>query len=88
MQIVNRIARNTRVPVTHQQLKHNADLTRPRVCFHLFLAFCSFVSLSFRVAGVTMVTLFFPPQGKVHLELRLSEVITDSGVVCHKLATR
>uniref|UniRef100_A0A673GS72 RAS p21 protein activator 3 n=1 Tax=Sinocyclocheilus rhinocerous TaxID=307959 RepID=A0A673GS72_9TELE len=24
-------------------------------------------------------------QGKVHLELRLSEVITDSGVVCHKL---
>uniref|UniRef100_A0AAY4CKK5 RAS p21 protein activator 3 n=1 Tax=Denticeps clupeoides TaxID=299321 RepID=A0AAY4CKK5_9TELE len=26
-------------------------------------------------------------QGKVHLELRLSEVITDSGVVCHKLAT-
>ncbi|XP_016418567.1 ras GTPase-activating protein 3 [Sinocyclocheilus rhinocerous] len=27
-------------------------------------------------------------QGKVHLELRLSEVITDSGVVCHKLATR
>ncbi|KAI7811422.1 putative ras GTPase-activating protein 3, partial [Triplophysa rosa] len=27
-------------------------------------------------------------QGKVHLELRLSEVITDSGVICHKLATR
>ncbi|MGH0123916.1 UNVERIFIED_CONTAM: hypothetical protein FKN15_046769 [Acipenser sinensis] len=27
-------------------------------------------------------------QGKVHLELRLSEVITDSGVVCHKLAAR
>nr|XP_012620982.2 ras GTPase-activating protein 3 isoform X3 [Microcebus murinus] len=27
-------------------------------------------------------------QGQVHLELRLSEVITDSGVVCHKLATR
>lgn len=27
-------------------------------------------------------------QGKVHLELRLSEVITDTGVVCHKLATR
>lgn len=27
-------------------------------------------------------------QGKVHLELRLSELITDSGVVCHKLATR
>uniref|UniRef100_A0A8C1ZFG4 RAS p21 protein activator 3 n=1 Tax=Cyprinus carpio TaxID=7962 RepID=A0A8C1ZFG4_CYPCA len=27
-------------------------------------------------------------QGKVHLELRLSEVITDSGGVCHKLATR
>ncbi|MBN3281839.1 RASA3 protein, partial [Polyodon spathula] len=27
-------------------------------------------------------------QGKVHLELRLSEVITDSGVVCHKLAVR
>ncbi|XP_026971540.1 ras GTPase-activating protein 3 isoform X1 [Globicephala melas] len=27
-------------------------------------------------------------QGKVHLALRLSEVITDSGVVCHKLATR
>uniref|UniRef100_A0A4W4FQE5 RAS p21 protein activator 3 n=1 Tax=Electrophorus electricus TaxID=8005 RepID=A0A4W4FQE5_ELEEL len=27
-------------------------------------------------------------QGKVHLELRLSEVITDSGAVCHKLATR
>uniref|UniRef100_A0A671PMF6 Ras GTPase-activating protein 3-like n=1 Tax=Sinocyclocheilus anshuiensis TaxID=1608454 RepID=A0A671PMF6_9TELE len=27
-------------------------------------------------------------QGMVHLELRLSEVITDSGVVCHKLATR
>ncbi|XP_045555598.1 ras GTPase-activating protein 3 isoform X1 [Salmo salar] len=27
-------------------------------------------------------------QGKVHIELRLSEVITDSGVVCHKLATR
>uniref|UniRef100_A0A667YVM8 RAS p21 protein activator 3 n=1 Tax=Myripristis murdjan TaxID=586833 RepID=A0A667YVM8_9TELE len=27
-------------------------------------------------------------QGKVHLELRLSEVITDSGIVCHKLATR
>ncbi|XP_053420110.1 ras GTPase-activating protein 3 isoform X2 [Nycticebus coucang] len=26
--------------------------------------------------------------GKVHLELRLSEVITDSGVVCHKLAAR
>ncbi|KAF4799912.1 RAS p21 protein activator 3 [Turdus rufiventris] len=26
--------------------------------------------------------------GKVHLELRLSEVITDTGVVCHKLATR
>uniref|UniRef100_A0A8C3JSA0 RAS p21 protein activator 3 n=1 Tax=Calidris pygmaea TaxID=425635 RepID=A0A8C3JSA0_9CHAR len=24
-------------------------------------------------------------QGKVHLELRLSEVITDTGVVCHKL---
>uniref|UniRef100_A0A4W4FT51 RAS p21 protein activator 3 n=1 Tax=Electrophorus electricus TaxID=8005 RepID=A0A4W4FT51_ELEEL len=24
-------------------------------------------------------------QGKVHLELRLSEVITDSGAVCHKL---
>uniref|UniRef100_A0A8K9WMB2 RAS p21 protein activator 3 n=1 Tax=Oncorhynchus mykiss TaxID=8022 RepID=A0A8K9WMB2_ONCMY len=24
-------------------------------------------------------------QGKVHIELRLSEVITDSGVVCHKL---
>ncbi|KAK6325903.1 hypothetical protein J4Q44_G00052450 [Coregonus suidteri] len=35
---------------------------------------------------------WFPLQhctvGKVHLELRLSEVITDSGVVCHKLATR
>ncbi|KAK3530161.1 hypothetical protein QTP86_017731 [Hemibagrus guttatus] len=27
-------------------------------------------------------------QGKVHLELRLSEVITDNGGVCHKLATR
>lgn len=27
-------------------------------------------------------------QGKVHLELRLSEVITDSGVISHKLATR
>nr|XP_054390775.1 ras GTPase-activating protein 3 [Pongo abelii] len=27
-------------------------------------------------------------QGKVHLELQLSEVITDTGVVCHKLATR
>uniref|UniRef100_A0A8C5F6J4 RAS p21 protein activator 3 n=1 Tax=Gadus morhua TaxID=8049 RepID=A0A8C5F6J4_GADMO len=27
-------------------------------------------------------------QGKVHLELRLSEVITDTGAVCHKLATR
>ncbi|ETE71570.1 Ras GTPase-activating protein 3, partial [Ophiophagus hannah] len=27
-------------------------------------------------------------QGKVHLELRLSEVITDTGVICHKLATR
>ncbi|XP_037384555.1 ras GTPase-activating protein 3 isoform X2 [Talpa occidentalis] len=27
-------------------------------------------------------------QGKVHLELRLSEVITDSGAVCHKLAAR
>lgn len=27
-------------------------------------------------------------QGKVHLELRLSEVITDSGAICHKLATR
>uniref|UniRef100_A0A8I5ZZA1 Ras GTPase-activating protein 3 n=1 Tax=Rattus norvegicus TaxID=10116 RepID=A0A8I5ZZA1_RAT len=27
-------------------------------------------------------------QGKVHLELRLSEVITDTGVVCHKLAAR
>uniref|UniRef100_A0A8C9A179 Ras GTPase-activating protein 3 n=1 Tax=Prolemur simus TaxID=1328070 RepID=A0A8C9A179_PROSS len=27
-------------------------------------------------------------QGQVHLELRLSEVITDTGVVCHKLATR
>ncbi|XP_076991081.1 ras GTPase-activating protein 3 isoform X1 [Tamandua tetradactyla] len=27
-------------------------------------------------------------QGKVHLEMRLSEVITDTGVVCHKLATR
>uniref|UniRef100_A0A3B4TQM2 RAS p21 protein activator 3 n=1 Tax=Seriola dumerili TaxID=41447 RepID=A0A3B4TQM2_SERDU len=27
-------------------------------------------------------------QGKVHLELRLSEVITDSGVIIHKLATR
>uniref|UniRef100_A0A673LZP2 RAS p21 protein activator 3 n=1 Tax=Sinocyclocheilus rhinocerous TaxID=307959 RepID=A0A673LZP2_9TELE len=27
-------------------------------------------------------------QGKVHLELRLSEVITDSGVVCHKLLLR
>ncbi|XP_012590322.1 PREDICTED: ras GTPase-activating protein 3 [Condylura cristata] len=27
-------------------------------------------------------------QGKVHLELRLSEVITDSGAVCHKLAVR
>ncbi|KFO35023.1 Ras GTPase-activating protein 3, partial [Fukomys damarensis] len=27
-------------------------------------------------------------QGKVHLELRLSEVITDTGTVCHKLATR
>uniref|UniRef100_A0A3Q1CYK3 RAS p21 protein activator 3 n=1 Tax=Amphiprion ocellaris TaxID=80972 RepID=A0A3Q1CYK3_AMPOC len=26
-------------------------------------------------------------QGKVHLELRLSEVITDSGVINHKLAT-
>uniref|UniRef100_A0A6Q2Z1U8 RAS p21 protein activator 3 n=1 Tax=Esox lucius TaxID=8010 RepID=A0A6Q2Z1U8_ESOLU len=27
-------------------------------------------------------------QGKVHLDLRLSEVITDSGGVCHKLASR
>ncbi|XP_069060728.1 ras GTPase-activating protein 3 isoform X3 [Pleurodeles waltl] len=27
-------------------------------------------------------------QGKVHLELRLSEVITDTGAICHKLATR
>uniref|UniRef100_A0A670XSG5 Ras GTPase-activating protein 3 n=1 Tax=Pseudonaja textilis TaxID=8673 RepID=A0A670XSG5_PSETE len=27
-------------------------------------------------------------QGKVHLEMRLSEVITDTGVICHKLATR
>ncbi|XP_062049879.1 ras GTPase-activating protein 3 isoform X2 [Lepus europaeus] len=27
-------------------------------------------------------------QGKVHLDLRLSEVITDTGVVCHKLAAR
>ncbi|KAE8625545.1 hypothetical protein XENTR_v10006314 [Xenopus tropicalis] len=27
-------------------------------------------------------------QGKVHLELRLSEVITDSGVICHKLLAR
>ncbi|XP_069746537.1 ras GTPase-activating protein 3 isoform X3 [Narcine bancroftii] len=27
-------------------------------------------------------------QGKVHLELKLSEVITDSGSICHKLATR
>ncbi|KAF0043068.1 hypothetical protein F2P81_004405 [Scophthalmus maximus] len=27
-------------------------------------------------------------EGKVHLELRLSEVITDSGVISHKLATR
>ncbi|XP_036400983.1 ras GTPase-activating protein 3-like isoform X2 [Megalops cyprinoides] len=27
-------------------------------------------------------------QGKVHLELRLNEVITDSGAICHKLATR
>lgn len=27
-------------------------------------------------------------QGKVHLELRLSEVITDNGVINHKLATR
>uniref|UniRef100_A0A8C2Y193 RAS p21 protein activator 3 n=1 Tax=Capra hircus TaxID=9925 RepID=A0A8C2Y193_CAPHI len=27
-------------------------------------------------------------QGKVHLELRLSEVITDSGAICHKVATR
>nr|XP_027794598.1 ras GTPase-activating protein 3 isoform X1 [Marmota flaviventris] len=27
-------------------------------------------------------------QGKVHLQLRLSEVITDTGVVCHKLAAR
>ncbi|KAG8505441.1 Ras GTPase-activating protein 3 [Galemys pyrenaicus] len=27
-------------------------------------------------------------QGKVHLELRLSEVITDSGAICHKLAVR
>lgn len=27
-------------------------------------------------------------QGKVHLELRLSEVITDTGAVCHKLAVR
>ncbi|XP_040192305.1 ras GTPase-activating protein 3 isoform X1 [Rana temporaria] len=27
-------------------------------------------------------------QGKVHLELRLSEVITDTGVICHKLAAR
>ncbi|XP_009303510.1 ras GTPase-activating protein 3 isoform X4 [Danio rerio] len=27
-------------------------------------------------------------QGKVHLELRLSELITDSGGLCHKLATR
>ncbi|XP_013370899.1 PREDICTED: ras GTPase-activating protein 3 isoform X2 [Chinchilla lanigera] len=27
-------------------------------------------------------------QGKVHLELRLSEVITDTGAVCHKLAAR
>ncbi|KAG8586874.1 hypothetical protein GDO81_005507 [Engystomops pustulosus] len=27
-------------------------------------------------------------QGKVHLELRLSEVITDTGVICHKLAVR
>ncbi|XP_037346162.2 ras GTPase-activating protein 3 isoform X1 [Pungitius pungitius] len=27
-------------------------------------------------------------QGKVHLELRLSEVITDSGAINHKLATR
>ncbi|KAG2456311.1 RASA3 protein, partial [Polypterus senegalus] len=27
-------------------------------------------------------------QGKVHLELRLSEVITDNGNICHKLAAR
>ncbi|KAG9492542.1 hypothetical protein GDO78_000828 [Eleutherodactylus coqui] len=27
-------------------------------------------------------------QGKVHLELRLSEVITDTGVICHKLVVR
>ncbi|XP_072434190.1 ras GTPase-activating protein 3 isoform X1 [Chiloscyllium punctatum] len=27
-------------------------------------------------------------QGKVHLELRLSEVITDIGTICHKLGTR
>uniref|UniRef100_A0A3Q2L954 RAS p21 protein activator 3 n=1 Tax=Equus caballus TaxID=9796 RepID=A0A3Q2L954_HORSE len=27
-------------------------------------------------------------RGKVHLELRLNEVITDTGIVCHKLATR
>lgn len=37
---------------------------------------------------VTLLSLSLSLQGKVHLELRLSEVITDSGGVCHKLATR
>lgn len=43
----------------------------------------------FPTRGQRLVTLCpYAFQGKVHLELRLSEVITDTGVVCHKLATR
>ncbi|EPY86951.1 ras GTPase-activating protein 3 isoform 1 [Camelus ferus] len=41
------------------------------------------ISAHVSVMGVVSVC-----EGKVHLELRLSEVITDSGIVCHKLATR
>lgn len=49
--------------------------------------YCSFYTPHLLVRIQTCVSICVP-QGKVHLELRLSEVITDSGVINHKLATR
>lgn len=46
------------------------------------------VLTGYMVCNFHIVAYCFVFQGKVHLELRLSEVITDTGVICHKLATR
>ncbi|XP_016113868.1 ras GTPase-activating protein 3-like [Sinocyclocheilus grahami] len=78
--------------MTHWQPDPSTASWDPAVVVFSLVSHAPFLclSLSFSSGGECNHgnAVLCPPQGKVHLELRLSEVITDSGVVCHKLATR